>query len=116
MNELLKQQISEMIPRLKETGLGFLTITSVKLMADLSELRVFYSVLGSEEDKYKTQVALSRAKYQIRHKLSKLENLRRVPKLEFFYDDTPEKADRLQRLLMQINSERDEGKRKSKKS
>lgn len=116
LNEFLKQRISEMMPRLKTPGLGFLTVTGVSLSPDLSKLDIFYSVLGSDEDRKKTELALKRAKFQIRQELMKLENLRRVPQLEFFYDNTPERADRIQRLLMQIDSERHDGERKHKKS
>jgi ribosome-binding factor A len=116
LNEFLKQQISAMIPYLKDPGLGFLTITGVDLSPDMSRLRVFYSVLGSDDDRQKTESALQRAKFQIRHELMKLENLRRIPQLEFSYDSTPERADRIQRLLMQIDSERHAGERKSKKT
>ena len=54
LNEFLKQQISAMIPRLKEHKLGFLTITAADLAPDLSSLRVYYSVLGSDVDKQNT--------------------------------------------------------------
>ena len=115
LNEFLKQQISEMIPRLKEAHLGFMTVTDVDLNPDMSTLRVYYSVFGSDSDKKNTEVALKRAKFQIRHELMKLKNLRRVPQLEFIFDSTPERADRIQRLLMQIDSERHENEKKSRK-
>jgi ribosome-binding factor A len=115
LNEFLKQQISAMIPRLKEPRLGFMTVTGVELNPDLSTLRVFYSVFGSDTDKMNTETALKRAKFQIRHELMKLENLRRIPQIEFIYDSTPERADRIQRLLMQIDSERHENDHKRKK-
>jgi ribosome-binding factor A len=115
LNEFLKQQISEMIPRLKEHKLGFLTITGVNLAPDLSSLRVYYSVLGSETDKQNTEAALKHAKFQIRNGLMKLENLRRIPQLEFIYDSTPERADRIERLLVQIDSERNDNKKEEPK-
>src|SRR5258706_12867463 len=108
LSESPQKQASAMTPRLKEQSLGFITVTGVSLSHDVKMLKVFYSVLGTAEDREKSQAALEHATYRIRRDLGKLENLRRVPEIEFIFDDGPERADRIQRLLMQIESEKNE--------
>jgi ribosome-binding factor A len=46
VNELLRESIAEEIARLKDPGLGFVTITGIDTAPDLRSARVYYSVLG----------------------------------------------------------------------
>lgn len=106
LNELILQTVSEAALHLKDPGLGFITITGAELSPDVSVAKIFYSVLGSEEEKENTAVALDRARSHIRREVGKLENLRRVPELIFVFDDSVEKADRVSRILDTIQNEK----------
>ncbi|HOW28044.1 MAG TPA: 30S ribosome-binding factor RbfA [Elusimicrobiota bacterium] len=105
LNELLQQEISRLILTLDNTDIGFVTVTGVKLTDDLYQARVFYSVLGSEEDKEKSREALIKAIPFIRSEIRHLENLRRIPNLEFVYDETPARAARVFEILNRIETE-----------
>jgi ribosome-binding factor A len=49
LGELLKHEISDMLLRgIKDPRIGFVSVTSVELTADLRQAKVFVSVLGSE--------------------------------------------------------------------
>src|SRR5207253_2870045 len=61
VTELIQQEISKQIPRLKYPGLGFITILAVRLSADFNLAKVYYSVLGMEEERRRTQEAVERA-------------------------------------------------------
>ncbi|OVE78338.1 ribosome-binding factor A [bacterium F11] len=106
LNELIQQTVSRLALKLKDPQIGFLTITGAEVSPDISFARIFYSVLGSEEDKKNTASALDRAKYHVRRELARLENLKKVPEIEFTYDETVERADRVSRLLNTIKEER----------
>lgn len=108
LNELILQTVSTAALGLKDPGLGFVTFTSAETSPDVSTARIFYSVLGGEEDRTATAQALDRAKNHIRHEIGQLENLRRVPQLLFVYDESVERADRVTRLLNSINYEKDD--------
>lgn len=103
--ELVQQEISRIIPDLKKPGLGFITITAVKLTDDLQECRVFYSVLGSPAEIEANRKLLAECIPEIRHQLAQRLNLRRTPTLEFKFDDTPEKANRVFEILEKLKSE-----------
>ncbi len=105
LNELILQTVSQAALNLKDPGLGFVTITGAELSPDVSVAKIYYSVLGTPLEKKNTAEALERAKPHIRHEVGKLENLRRVPQLMFFYDDSVERADRVNQLLNTIHKE-----------
>jgi len=105
LNELIQQTISQAMLNLKDPEIGFLTITGAETAPDVSLVKVFYSVLGDPAAREKTAEALERAKPHIRHEVSRLENLRRTPQLLFLYDESVQRADRVNQLLHQIEEE-----------
>ncbi len=109
LNELIQQTISRATLTLKDPGLGFITITDCDTSPDISLTKVFYSVIGNEEVREATALALDRAKAHIRSEVAKLENLRRVPSLVFIYDDAAQRADRVNRILNIIHKEETNG-------
>jgi ribosome-binding factor A len=107
LNELILQTVSQVALTLKDPGIGFITITGCDTSADVSLSKIFYSILGSPEEKEATAQALERAKPYIRGELAKLENLRRVPNIMFVFDDAVERADRVNRILHNLHQEKD---------
>jgi ribosome-binding factor A len=105
LQELILQKVSEIILHLKDPSLGFITITGAEISHDVSVAKIFYSVLGTPFEKEATFVALERAKSYIRREVGKLENLRRVPDLVFIYDESVERAARVNQLLHSIEGE-----------
>lgn len=108
LNELILQTVSRAALTLKDPGIGFLTFTSAEISPDVSVVRLFYSVLGTAEDRVATKDALERAKKYLRYEIGQLENMRRVPNLVFMYDESVERADRVTRLLNTIQNEKDQ--------
>ena len=107
INELILQTVSQSALTLKDPGIGFVTFTGAEITPDVSLVRLYYSVLGTPEEKAATAEALERAKTHLRHEIGKLENLRRVPNILFVYDESVERADRVARLLNTIQNEND---------
>ena len=55
MQEFIKQEIGQMLLRdLKDTRLGFVTVTEVAVTGDLREATVYVSLFGSDEEKEKS--------------------------------------------------------------
>jgi len=106
VTELIHQEISKRIPLLKDPGLGFITVLAVRLSADFNTAKVYYSVLGSGEDRRRTQEALERAKPVIRGHLRSLENLKNAPELMFVQDNSAEEAQRVLDVLSKLEKER----------
>lgn len=87
--------------RIKDPRLGFITITDVRVTADLREASVFYTVLGDEEAQVSTAAALESAKGVLRSEVGKQTGIKFTPSLAFFADAVPENARHLEDLLRQ---------------
>lgn len=104
--ELLKQEVSSLIRTLKDPRLaGLITITDLDLSKDMKTARIYYSVLGSDEDRKATVKILDQAAGYFYHQLKSRLSMRLIPFLEFRYDDTPVRAHRIEEILDQIHKE-----------
>lgn len=102
----VKQKISTIVLyKLKDPRVGFVTITKVELARDLKTCTVFYSVLGSQTDQSKTHSALQDARGFIQGEIGKTLSTRTIPRVEFRYDESMAKADRIFRILKEVKSE-----------
>jgi ribosome-binding factor A len=111
VNELLREVIAEEVSRLKDPGLGFVTITGVSTSPDLRAARVFYTVLGDEGQRKETADALERARSRIRAVVGEQVRLKYLPELAFEYDESIDRGIRMEELLRRIyeEGEGDEG-------
>jgi ribosome-binding factor A len=96
------------VERLKDPGLGFVTITGVEASPDLRSARVYYSVLGDEAQHRETQAALQRAASRIRAVVGRQVRLKFLPELHFEPDVAIEHGLRMEELLRRLREERDE--------
>jgi ribosome-binding factor A len=85
--------------RIKDPRLGFATVTEVRLTSDWREATVYYTVLGSEEERAETAVALRSATGVIRSEVGRLIGLRHTPSIEFVPDALPDSARRIDDLV-----------------
>ncbi|BDZ38613.1 30S ribosome-binding factor RbfA [Microbacterium suwonense] len=92
---------------LRDPRLGFVTITEVRVTGDLQHASVFYTVLGTEEERVASGAALASATGLLRKEVGRQLNVRLVPTLEFIPDALPESAGHIADLLRQAR-ERDE--------
>jgi ribosome-binding factor A len=92
--------------RIKDPRLGFVTVTDVRVTGDLQHATIFYTVMGSDEDRTGTQAALESAKGVLRREVGRGISLRLTPSLEFVPDALPEGAAHMEDLLREV-AERD---------
>ena len=101
--EVLKEEISTIIhDELKDPRLGFVTITKAEITPDLRYAKIYYSVLGKEEDYQKTKNALDSALGFIRRLVAQRIRLRFAPEIIFREDRSIEYSIRIQETLDQI--------------
>ncbi len=106
LKELFKEEIALALRGVKDPGLGgFLTVTDLELAADRKTCTVFYSILGSENERQNARKALERAAPYIRQVLRKRLALKMIPHISFVYDDTPKKASRIDKLLLDLEKD-----------
>ncbi|MGH3315230.1 MAG: 30S ribosome-binding factor RbfA [Nocardioidaceae bacterium] len=92
--------VAEMLERrIKDPRLGFVTVTDVRVSGDTQHATIFYTVMGSDEDRAGTSVALESAKGLLRSEVGKHLGMRHTPTLEFILDALPESAAHIDELL-----------------
>ena len=99
----IQHEICGILRDIKDPGLGFMTVTDVEMSDDLTEAKIYYSVYGDEQSRRETAAALERAHGYIRRMLRPSLNMRKVPNLQFRYDDTYERAEKVFALLNRIS-------------
>ena len=101
--EAIREEASLILhDKLKDPRLGFVTITAVEVADDLRNAKIFYSVLGNEEDYAKTQEALDSALGYIRKLISERINLKFAPEIIFRKDQSIEYSVRIQEVLEEV--------------
>jgi ribosome-binding factor A len=85
--------------RTKDPRLGFVTITDVRVTADLREATIFYTVLGSDEERAATGAALASARGMLRTEVGRATGIKFTPTLEFVLDALPDTAQHVEELL-----------------
>jgi ribosome-binding factor A len=122
VGDQIRQELSELLTRgaVHDPGIGFITFTRVKVSADLQIARVFYTLIGDEKARKETARALGRATPFFRRHLGGRLQLRRVPELEFLFDESIASQDRIEQILRDLHeeesrraSERDEATRET---
>ena len=92
---------------LNDPRMGFITITKIELTDDLRFARVFYSVLGNEEQKASTEEALEENMSFIkRHAVERI-NMKYAMELKFELDRSIEHSFKIDSILKQIHKKKD---------
>lgn len=108
VGEQIRQELSQILSQqVQDPGIGFLTLTRVKVTPDLQLARVLYTVFGDEKQRKETQKALERALPYLRRQIGSRIRLRRVPDLQFFYDESVAHQDRIEKILIDLKHERE---------
>lgn len=118
VEQLLRREVAAMLlrgdvkdPRVHDKP--GISITGVKVSADLSVARVFVDVLDSTLDVARVLAGLNAASGVMRSHMSKLVKLRRIPSLSFERDPSIEHGAAIERALAEI---REEDERRSAES
>jgi len=90
--------------RVKDPDLGFVTITDARLTNDFREATVFYTVMGTEEERETSGAALEKARGPIRSEVGKRLGLKHTPSIKFVVDAVPENALHLEELLREMRA------------
>jgi ribosome-binding factor A len=100
VNESIKEILGDAITtELKDPRIGFVTVTEVDTSPDLRAARVYFSVLGTEEERERSLAGLRSSHGFLQSKIASAMRMKRTPTLTFEYDETAERGDRISRLL-----------------
>ncbi len=104
--EEFREILAEEILKLKDPRVGFVTVTGVKVTADLRHAWVFYTSLGGDKARAGTRAGLRSARPHLRTIIGRQVRLKYLPQLEFEEDLSMENGDRIDALIRTL---RDEG-------
>ena len=108
IRSLLKTEISDIIRRLNDPRIGFVTVTDAEVTADLRHAKVFVSVFGTDEEKQNSFKALHSATGFVRSEFGHRARMKTIPDLSFLPDTSVEHGARIFELLEKIKKEEDE--------
>jgi ribosome-binding factor A len=106
VDEAIRQVLGDAVTgELKDPRVGFVTVTDVRTSADLRYARVYVSVLGEdggssrEDQREATLEGLRSAHGYLQGRVASELRLKRTPTLQFVYDETTDRALRVEALL-----------------
>ena len=106
VDEAVREVLSDAVLQdLKDPRIGFVTVTDVKTSADLRHARVFVSVLGTDEEREATLAGLQSAHGILQARVGRELRMKRTPTLQFVYDDTAERAARVEEILGEVGGD-----------
>ncbi len=107
----IRELLSEMLLKeLNDPRLYGVFINDVKVDRELSYANIYYSALEGSERAKEIQQGLESASGYMRKALAEQTPLRTFPQLRFHWDPTPEKADRIEKLISSLKTENAPGK------
>ncbi len=106
LSELFFREISSALKNVNGlNSYGILTLTGVRLTSDIKDIDVYFSVLGSENDRIKSHKILEKATWGIRQTLKKRLRLKVIPNINFKFDFTPDEASKIEKLFSALHDE-----------
>jgi ribosome-binding factor A len=102
--EAIHEEISSLLVKgVKDPRVGFVTVTGVKVTDDLHLATIYFSVIGSEEQKKETEAGLNSAKGYLRREMGKSLRMRYIPDIIFRYDVSIDYGSKIEGILKQIH-------------
>ena len=88
--------------KMRDPRLGFVTLTRASVTPDLKWAKVYFSVLGGDDERAETLNVLKNAKGFLRTELGRQMSIRYVPDLDFRFDPNLEQGERIQRVFNEV--------------
>ena len=104
-DQILKGIANLLMQKVKDPRVKGVTLTGIYLSNDLKHAKIFYSLIGSEDDVRKAQTGLDSAKGYIKREIGFQIKLRYIPDIIFEHDPTLEAGNRMERLFRKIRLE-----------
>lgn len=106
LGEAIAHELSDLIQtRMHDPRIGFASVTTVELSADLRHAKVYISVMGTPAEQHDTMRALGHGSGFLRHELAQRLAIRYTPELHFKLDESIAHGARVVELLRQIHGD-----------
>jgi len=106
INSLMKEELGRVLTqKIRDPRIGFVTVTQVEVSEDLKHAKVFYSVMGTEEERQKTAEGLERSRGFLQQDIGMTLKLRFTPHLIFILDKSLDEGMKIDSIIRQIHQE-----------
>ena len=102
--EAIHEEISRLLIKgVKDPRVGFVTVTGVKVTDDLHLATIYFSVIGTDEERKGAEAGLNSARGYLRREIGKVLRMRYVPDILFRFDESVAYGSRIENILKQIH-------------
>ncbi len=101
-SQIVKEVSVILQQELKDPRMGFVSVTRVKLSADLANALIYVSIMGAEKNKKLSMSALASARGFVQHHLSRRLAIRQCPEIRFERDDSIDKTFKLTQKIEEL--------------
>lgn len=105
LSSLIQRELAPIVNEvIKNEKVGYINLTEVRVSKDLSVAKVYYTILSDNEDILKiAENEINKHNAKIRMDLAKkIKNIRKIPKLNFVYDEALAYGNHIDKLLKEI--------------
>ena len=106
---MIREEVSQIVGfELEDPRVESVTVTDVRVTENLRDATVYFTAAGTDAEKAAAHKALQHAAQYVRRQLGTVLNLRYTPELHFVRDTVEESAQRVEVLLSQIDTSKQE--------
>jgi ribosome-binding factor A len=110
VGDLILREIADLLmTRVKDPRVQKTTVTGISVSQDLRYARVFYSLIGTEQEILEAQRGLESATGFIKREIGLRMDLKYVPDIVFKHDPSLAEGDHMEKLLQKIKKEESSG-------
>ena len=103
---LIQETLSDLLNKsIHDPRLQMITITKVKMSADLRLARIYFAIYGDDKKSEDAAKGFESARGFIKRILASKLGLRYMPDLKFFYDDSLDYGSHIDQLLKKIKAD-----------
>ncbi|MBN2125531.1 MAG: 30S ribosome-binding factor RbfA [Deltaproteobacteria bacterium] len=106
VGDLMRREIADLLmTKVKDPRVRGITLTGVRLSNDLRYARVFFSIMGGEEEILKAQAGLDSAKGFIKREIGRRMDLKYMPEILFKHDPSLETGSHMERIFEKLKTD-----------
>ena len=100
---LIKQELAELLRKeISDPRLAMATLTGVKMSKDLRLAKIYFSISGGETARQSAAEGFKQARGYLKRELAQRLELRYMPDLTFYYDESIDYGARIEQLLKEV--------------
>ena len=109
MQDLVRETVSSLLLfKVKDPRTSSVSVTEVRMTADLRQARIYYAIMDDKADRAEVQAGLERAAGFIRREVGRAVQMKFTPEISFEFDRSLEYSRHMDRVLADVLAQDDE--------